>query len=403
MSLVINLKKEITYFAQENGSYCGPASAQMILRYFQLDDPINPHGQAQLAGFQSKPPAVDPGVWQKFVTDPFEMLKMLAAYEQTDITKRHFDGKPVKQERTAFRDKLRTIAKNESDDSVVVIPVHDSGHWVLLSEYAENTVPDGVTYSSFIGKDPLLYDRVDKGNLGPISITEAGTINIADIQENFYPQTNFLLIGRNGEVTDPVIVIGRRRSPTAPSSPNPAPKPIPRSVAPKLMMQRLAEYGINPCLTGRYLRGMQAGPALLVKRLDFPAGDRDYYLIPLQDETSKENRMLTRMDVRTGYYLDSLTIPPTAYLVNREKNDPSLVTFVKGLVAKYFPAPPAPQLFDAIDLTLNNQNKALVWLPCEQSESAFYPFYEFQYQGKKLYVRIDGQVFDHLTPTLITT
>ncbi len=415
MSLVIELKNDITYFPQENGSYCGPASARMLIRHFKLvDNSTQLPSQDDLVGQQNSGNIPTNHDWSSFVTKPFNLVYMLNAYGGSDVDMKHryFEMGTATQRQTAFLRQLRVIAESDTADSVAIIPVHDWGHWVIVSEYAKSTVPGGVTYPSFIGRDP--YFPIDdpqhpdtppvivgSSSAGTLSISEAGTINIADHKNNFKRKTNYVLVGRGNEVDDPSIVVGRRRFPLDPPSPEPTRKPIPRASAAKVLLQRLYDYGVLPCLSGRYMKGMEPGTPLRVKRLDYPDGDSDYYLIGLQDKVSHHNRMLTRLEVQTGYYLDSLTVTPMRYLLDQEQNNQDLTDFTKARIAIRFGGL-SNSLAMEIEAMLNTVNKNLIWFPCEQSHSAFFPFYVLQYQGKTIYIRIDGAVFDRLTPPLLS-
>jgi hypothetical protein len=42
-------------------------------------------------------------------------------------------------------------------------------------------------------------------------------------------------------------------------------------------------------------------------------------------------------------------------------------------------------------------NEALVWKPCEESGSPFYPFRVTTVDGRLRYIRVDGEAFDELT------
>lgn len=122
----------------------------------------------------------------------------------------------------------------------------------------------------------------------------------------------------------------------------------------------------------------------------------------MQNQTTRENKMLVRVDIGTGLYLDSLSIRPTIYLLDKPRYNASLVDRVKRRIAFFkrdAQKSTVQRWTEAFLRALSSPETSLVWRPCDESPSAFYPFFEIKENSKVLfYVRIDGQVFDRLTP-----
>jgi hypothetical protein len=163
-------------------------------------------------------------------------------------------------------------------------------------------------------------------------------------------------------------------------------------------MEEMIAYGVmSPADSRSIPPGPSPGAPLLVKAPDRP--DENYYLIGLQ-YSSNINRFLARLDAYDGQYLDSLSIPPTEYLLGKsaigskvyEKVYEQLVTRMEK-----------ESWFRAFEAELSRTNPDgveepnLVWKPCNESQSPYYPFYEVCVEQSTFYVRIDGAVFPTLT------
>ncbi len=408
MPFTLTQKKTIPYAEQITNWYCGPACALMVLGFLGIrvanTDAEKENHQNDLFDMADKGSSGDPigdapEDWEDWPTTPQEMVYMLNHDEndeqQTKLWINYFASGGIDDNRGNFLAALRAITKDETEKPPTIVPVHSNSHWVVLAQYAENTTANGQISKSFSGKDPIYYKNETTNKDGSNSFQ--GTINIADDPLNFEPQVNLLLI-KQSDITDSVTnAIIRQRPALIPPAPINLPaNPISLETAPRVALQKLKEFGVTtPCLSGMSLNGTAPGTPFRVKRLDRPDGKRDYYLIGMQESASKENRMLVRLDVVTGAYLDSLSIPPTRYLLNKPRQDVALVESVKRQIAFYQPTLKTRQRWmDALQQTLASPEATLVWRPCEESLSAFYPFYDVKENNKTLfYVRIDGQIF----------
>ena len=129
---------------------------------------------------------------------------------------------------------------------------------------------------------------------------------------------------------------------------------------------------------------------LLVQRLDYP--DRFYYIVPL-GKTAKRTAILVSVDARYGDYREAVCLPAQSrsHLVASMDR--------KELVAKV-----SDKKFELEEPLgrLRVRPEAfclyptLVWKPCRESLSPFWPFHMFTIGDYRVYVRIDGAIFTKL-------
>jgi hypothetical protein len=136
----------------------------------------------------------------------------------------------------------------------------------------------------------------------------------------------------------------------------------------------------------------QPDEPFLVQRLD--RGDSYYYLVPMRSEEGPA--ILASVDARFGLYrqaaifpaFDELLLNPgdRDRLLDRvEAHRPVLETLRRGgIMLRREALSVAP---------------ALVWRPCLESLSPYYPFYLITFGTQRLYLRVDGQLFTRLTLT----
>jgi hypothetical protein len=151
----------------------------------------------------------------------------------------------------------------------------------------------------------------------------------------------------------------------------------------------LKAYGLAKRKDWRALRNAKpAGKSQIVHRLDHT--DSFYALVPF--ETSDGVVALVSVDGRWGDYLQSVLLPdlekPSARLTREQALERVIGQRIdlghkrgRLLVRK-----------DAVCIYPH-----LVWRPCLESLSPYYPFYMFTVGSHHLYVRVDGPVFASLT------
>jgi hypothetical protein len=192
---------------------------------------------------------------------------------------------------------------------------------------------------------------------------------------------------------DPPAVRVGRRSPVI--RPFPGTAVIPAAAAGQLAVDGMKALGLD-ARAGRWqdtLRHARPGHAQLVQRLD--RADSYYYIVPF--ETGGELHAAARVEALFGIYLGSILSPHA----------------VGGAAAtgtgRLFASPPAAhaellarpiELGPAGRLVVRPEGlfayPTLVWKPCLESLSPYYPFRLFFLGGHPIYVRADGRVFTAL-------
>jgi hypothetical protein len=148
----------------------------------------------------------------------------------------------------------------------------------------------------------------------------------------------------------------------------------------------------HPAWTVSLAQAAITSPPLFVTSIAPPPQSRipsrpalpDYYIVSLQRGAGTSARFAHRAD--TGDFLEAEGVrKPGAFLapyIDPEQvvrsHGPSLATPTPG-------GAPAPV------------SRALVWRPCRQSTSPFLPFWRVAVEGRTLYVRADGIMFEELT------
>jgi len=127
----------------------------------------------------------------------------------------------------------------------------------------------------------------------------------------------------------------------------------------------------------------------------------DYYLVPVQDQIG-ETKMLVQMDAATGSYQGSLKAPSRHFLF---RDDPKMRGLVDKVIATLRSKLEQKGIRDTSSWEaefvkqVNSTRTNLMWEPCLESESLFFPFYAIQPSANStaVYVRVDGEVFISLT------
>ena len=134
------------------------------------------------------------------------------------------------------------------------------------------------------------------------------------------------------------------------------------------------------------------GEPVMVQRLD--RNDSYYYIVPF--ETEKKISSLVSVDGRYGDYKQACMLPkagPHLGLAYDKKK------VIKMMVNNKFELPKrAGRILVRPDSYC--LYPYLVWRPCKESLSPFWPFYMFTVGRQRIYVRVDGAVFTKLTTNL---
>jgi hypothetical protein len=136
------------------------------------------------------------------------------------------------------------------------------------------------------------------------------------------------------------------------------------------------------------LKGAKAGEALLVQRLD--QSETYFYLVPYAGRRSTV--AYVSVDARFGHYQQSVLLPGGQAAGERLGAQEAL----RGLIGRRI------DLGDGLGRVLVRKESVvqyphLVWRPCRESLSPYFPFHLFLVDGRPIYRRIDGPVFASLT------
>jgi hypothetical protein len=118
---------------------------------------------------------------------------------------------------------------------------------------------------------------------------------------------------------------------------------------------------------------------LLVRRLDAKDPTRRYYYLVAFGASASTIGAAARVHAISGEYQEATAIPQ----IERRP---------WGGVAAEWSIDTSKAASGTVDVS-----QALVWKPCEESGSPFYPFRVVTVGGQRRYVRIDGEAFDELT------
>jgi hypothetical protein len=180
-----------------------------------------------------------------------------------------------------------------------------------------------------------------------------------------------------------------RRGPQRPPKRRPGDRLIEPQRAAQLAQAGLKEYGLyERGEWAKALKGTRPGEAVLVQRLDHL--DRFYYIVPMQ-VTRRRVPVLTSVDARFGDYRQAAAL--TGGRSHLLAPDPKSV--LDMIAGRRVELPDRlgrlPVRREAICLY-----PTLVWKPCRESLSPFWPFHMLTIGAHRIYVRIDGAVFTAL-------
>lgn len=161
-------------------------------------------------------------------------------------------------------------------------------------------------------------------------------------------------------------------------------------MAVKCAQEGLAVYGLNERKDyAEVLRRARPGAPVLVQRLDHP--DKFYFVVPVR-ENERDTPLAIVVDGFTGVYLQSAIAAQAGQTVfiNLERE-----VALKRVVGRTFELPDRKGRMRIRPQALC-QYPTLVWKPCRESLSPYYPFSMFTVGAQHIYVRSDGAVFTEL-------
>ena len=128
----------------------------------------------------------------------------------------------------------------------------------------------------------------------------------------------------------------------------------------------------------------------LVERLD--QTNSYYYIVPLAHEKTSNISLAVIIDGRTGVYNQSI-VSATGRENVLSLSDPNQAE--EKLIGQDLQL---PGMLGRLHVLRDgvSRHKAMVWKPCRESLSPYYPFHLFTSGGHQIYVRSDGKVFTAL-------
>jgi hypothetical protein len=180
-----------------------------------------------------------------------------------------------------------------------------------------------------------------------------------------------------------------RRGPQRPPKRRPSDRLIEPERAAQLAQAGLKDYGLYERPDwAKALKGTRPGEPVLVQRLDHL--DRFYYIVPMQ-VTRRRVPVLASVDARYGDYRQAAALPGArSHLLAQDRK--TVFDLVAGSRVE-LTEPLGRLLVRRETICLH---PTLVWKPCRESLSPFWPFHMLTVGAHRIYVRIDGQVFTAL-------
>jgi hypothetical protein len=411
MSVVYSLT--IPRHQQDGLNYCGPACSQMVLAKIGVG--LLPQGPlfAECHGHTLLDPTVD---WE---TGPDGLAWTLNHHRPPGSSS--FAVLPLGSEPAISRRICWTIRSHQVPP---VALIYGRGHWVVVTRYETSdhpTGPNDASYSidSFDVLDPTPPTAgAIVPSLAPPPPHSAGD-ECATIQGHLQHvtyadwQSHMSGVPATGHWGGKFIAVGVAEPAEMASAPPPPPKRKKKPKKPKKGRQsggsargpgdalltpdeaaKHAEAGVRTYGLyeredwGAALSQSQPMPGRLVHRLDH---DDSFYSLVSYRSDVKTNAVAS-VDARSGQYLRAALLP-------EKGGDPI------RLDAEAATELVAGRLVDLPrgrgQLRVRKEAMALyphlVWRPCPESPSPFYPFYMFTVGDRRIYVRVDGAIFSSLT------
>lgn len=434
------------YHRQDDEAMCGPACAQMVLSHLKTQK-LPQQGELRQDADKLDPPSQE--IWKRYVDDAWatrpdelehalwlrqEPLKAnfeayyngsIKDFIQTDDAGKKITG-------IGYLSRLRKWIRDSTSPTYPIVPVHGpfyykqqrnkaieahgysnlakydaksnyDAHWVVLFKH---------DFEGFLGNDPYFpltkganadaHEKDDKCK--PVLIHINGTET--QIGDYIFPAINRTAVSWT---VAPVIHPGGRiawRPPTEESPIQPPllpPPPLPMipfdtpnkkfdeiEIKREWVRQQMESFGLfanRPCST--YLSGTTFGTPRLVRRLDVIG--RDYYLIPMLKPDGNSTAMV-RVDAPTGIYLDSLYYLENPFIFDKSQLRQTRFQSTSQQLTQF-----DSKLGKAFSTQISEPATEMVWLPCRESRSAFFPFYVIKPDSNRpdwrVPVRVDWSIF----------
>jgi hypothetical protein len=386
---------DVPFHQQDTDYYCGAACAQMVLR--AMGQPLL--AQSDLYN-DNHNHTVEASAWS---TPPDGLCWTLNNRQSA----KRFTLDCTDSEEPISRTLCWAIHRYQCAPIALVF---GGNHWAVVRGYTADAAPQSsfdtsYTIASFDLNNPWPPVPVPPGpppHADGDVCGSGGNRGIADINVAYGTwQTDYLTpnafgtrwLGRYVAVCDPDL----------PDEPKPSPPPertrrfdgrrvVDASVVRSDLADILQTAGLlSHPLWSKVFAEVRAGEPLLVQRLD--RQDASYFIVPTLDASGRM-RAAVGVDARFGDYQQTMAL-----------RDPGASLFgfldvqkaADRVLGRQFALPgnAGRLLVQAADLTVH---PLLVWQPCRESLSPFYPFRMILVGAHRLYVRIfDGSVFTSLT------
>ena len=385
------------YHQQDTDYYCGAACAQMVLH--TVGEPLL--SQDGLYN-DNHSHTIEPNNWS---TPPDGLQWTLNNLQST----KYFALDSADSEDTISRILCCTI---EFYNVAPIALVENGNHWVVVHGYTASARPSSFgdlsyTISSFDINDPWPptptpgppppHSDGDVCGTGGARGVASSNVSYNTWREDYMTANQFgaQWLGKYVAVCDP--------HPPPAFGPRPLPERGRRFDGERLLDARFAQEQFRDILHesgllarpqwSELLDGVRPIDPVLVQRLDRP--DSYYWIVPAVDE-QKGLRAAIRFDARFGNYQQAIAVrhlhpqAPMFGFGNAEE-------VVEHVLAQRLELPDSGGRLVVRREGLS-VHRCLVWRPCRQSLSPFYPFRMVSIGALRLYVRIfDGAVFIALT------
>jgi hypothetical protein len=381
----------VQYHQQDTNYYCGAACAQMVLAQIgaglldQDDLYADNHSHSVIEGGWYTAP--DGLTWTMNDRRPAGFFNsfVLFALSSEDLISRKICW-------TIHHYQVAPIAM-----------VFGSAHWIVVRGYDASAAPanyadNSYTITAFNVNNP--WPPVPSSPPPPHTVGDVcgsgGDRGIADEHISYATWQSDYMTGIGGgywagkfaAVCDPEPPADRPGPQRRPEQ-MPGERLLDPEHAAKRAVAGLKEYGLyERGVWRKALQNTRPGEPVLVQRLD--RLDSFYYIVPMQ-ASRKRVPVLASVDARFGYYRQAVALQSGTHLLPQVKRE----ALLERVVGQRF------ELEDRLGRLLVRKEAwclypTLVWRPCRESLSPFYPFHMFTAGAHRLYVRIDGAVFTTL-------
>lgn len=383
------------YHRQETVDYCGAACAQMVLAGTDtgiLDQGglyVDCHGQGNLDPQSSWYSAPDGLEWT--LND-----RHLAAADAYHLVAP--DSEPAVS---------RAICWSISANKVPSIAlISGNQHWVVVHTVETSAAPLSADDSTYAIEALLVYDPFPTlAGTPPPPHSPADVCETTGFSETFYPYYNWIQNAMTGVSAgywkDKYLAVVAAKPKLSPPyleprmrllklfaqkiwkrvwpPPLPLPHPFGTNGIDAARARAFAIKGIDRYQLSKYdawarsLAGAKPGDGVRVRRLD---RGNDYFIVTFR--SGEDPRVLVLVDAKTGEFLLATLAPSTG---------PARIWLSPAEARRRIPG----------DQDLSG-DPFLVWQPCLESPVPYFPFHQFTTDsGKKIFVRVDGEIFNSLT------